>query len=168
MIYKKHITLTFIFSFSILFAFSQTFLVLEKMGTKKRFVYHTGQQIEYQLAEHKSFERNTITNILDSALVTNNDTISFSEISTVNVKSKRETGIVSAAGPVLISAGVVLLAIDAINRGLIQEGGYTWDSGIGATSAILVTTGALIMVLKKDKKNVKENGWWRLRKVAIN
>lgn len=168
MIYKKHIALTLIFSFSILFSFAQTFLVLEKMGTKKRFVYYTGQQIEYQLVGHKSFNRSTITNILDSSIVTNNDTISFSVINTINVKNKREAGIVSAAGPVLISAGVVLLAIDAINRGLVQEGGYTWDSGIGATSAILVTTGALIMVLKKNKKSVKENGWWRLRKVAIN
>lgn len=137
------------------------------MGTKKRYLYYVGQQIEYQLSGHKSFERSIVTNILDSAFVSYSDTIQFSSINSINIKNNRESGIVSAAGPVLISAGVILLAIDAINRGLVQEGGYEWDSGIGATSALLVTTGALIMTLKKDKIKLKEDGWWRLRKASI-
>ena len=142
-------------------------MVLEKMGTKKRYMYYVGEQVEYQLTNSKSFESGAITNILDSAFVANSDTISFSSVATVNIRNKRESTIVDAAGPVLISAGVVLLAIDAINRGLIQEGGYTWDSGIGNTSAALITTGALIIILKKNKVKLKENGWWRLRKAAI-
>lgn len=142
-------------------------MVLEKMGTKKRYLYYVGQQIEYQLVDHKSFDVSILTNILDSGFVSNNDTIQFSTINTINIKGKRESGIVNAAGPVLITAGVVLVAIDAINRGLVQDGGYTWDSSIGTTSAILVTTGALIMILKKDKINVKPDSWWRLRKATI-
>lgn len=142
-------------------------MVLEKMGTKKRYMYYIGEQINYQLLGQKTFESSLVTNILDSGFVANNDTISFSTISSVNIKNKRKLTIVDAAGPVLISAGVILFAIDAINRGIVQEGGYTWDSGIGTTSAILVTTGALIIILKKNKVNLKENGWWRLRKAAI-
>ena len=149
------------------FSFAQTFMVLEKMGTKKRFIYYIGEQINYQIEGQKTFESSLITNILDSGFVANNDTIPFSSLTSINIKNRRESGIVDAAGPILISAGVVLLAIDAINRGLVQEGGYTWDAGIGTTSAVLVTTGALIILLKKNKVNLKENGWWRLRKAAI-
>ncbi len=142
-------------------------MVLEKMGTKKRYIYYVGEQIEYKLSNKEAFEVNIVTNILDSAFVSNNDTIKFSAISTININNKRKSGIVDAAGPVLISAGVVLLAIDAINRGLIQEGGYTWDTGIGTASIALVTTGALIILFKKNKVNLKENGWWRLRQAAV-
>lgn len=165
--YKKQTTLTFILLLLVTFSFAQSFMVLEKMGTKKRYIYYVGEQIEYQLDRNKSFDKNTITDIIDSAFISMNDTIPFSSINRLNIKNKKETGLVNSAGPVLISAGVVLLSIDAINRGLIQEGGYTWDSGIGTTSAILVTTGALILILNKNKISLKESGWWRLRKAAI-
>ncbi len=142
-------------------------MVLEKMGTKKRYIYYVGEQIEYRLPSQKSYNQGVVSNILDSAFVASSDTIRFSSISNINIRNKRESGIVNTAGPVLITAGVVLLAIDVINRGLVQNDGYTWDAGVGTTSAVLVTTGALIMILKKDKISLKEKGWWRLRKAEI-
>ncbi len=137
------------------------------MGTKKRFVYNIGEQINYQLVGQKTMKMSLLTNILDSAFVVNNDTIPFSAIKTVNIGNKRERGILSTAGPILISAGVIILAIDFINRGIVQEGDYTWDSGIGVTSATLITSGALIILLRKNKKNLSSKGWWRLRKATI-
>ncbi len=165
--YKKHITLTILFGLAITFSFAQSFLVLEKMGTKKRYVYHIGQQINYQIEGKKGMEQRILTHILDSAFITHNDTIPFSTIKMVHIGHKRESGLLTTAGPVLIMAGVAILAIDVINRGLIQDGDYTWDSGIGVASAALVTSGALIMVLRKNKKNLSNNGWWRLRKAVI-
>ncbi|MCF6351752.1 MAG: hypothetical protein L3J06_01970 [Cyclobacteriaceae bacterium] len=166
--YKNHIILlTLLFSLATTFSFAQSFLVLEKMGTKKRFVYHAGQQISYQLKGHKSMNQRLVTGISDSAFVANNDTILFSTVKMVHIGNKRESGLLTTAGPILISAGVIILAIDVINRGLIQDGDYTWDSGIGTTSAALVSSGALIILLRKNKKNLSSNGWWRLRKAAI-
>ncbi len=165
--YKKHILLVLIFSTLTTVSFSQSFLVLEKMGTKKRFTYNIGEKIYFQQKGHDSPENAILTNILDSAFVANNDTIPFNSIKMVHIGNKRESNLLTTAGPILISAGVVILAIDYINRGLIQEGGYTWDSGIGVTSAALVTSGALIILLRKNKKKISENGWWRLRKASI-
>jgi len=164
---RKHIALTLLFSFVSIFSFAQTFLVLEKMGTKKRYVFNLGQEINYQIAGNKSMEKRLLTNILDSAFVSYNDTIPFNTIKMVNIGNKREAGILNTAGPILITAGVVILAIDFINRGIVQDDGYTWDSGIGVTSAALVTSGALIIFLRKNKKNISEKGWWRLRKAEI-
>jgi len=165
--YKNHISLTLFFSLAITFSFAQSFLVLEKMGTKKRFTYNIGEQINYQLLGGESSETSILTNILDSAVVFNNDTILFSSFKMVNIGNKRESNILTTAGPILISAGVVIFAIDFINRGLVQEGGYTWDSGIGITSTALITTGALIMILRKNKKKISDKKWWRLRKAEI-
>jgi len=165
--YKKHILFALIFSAATTYSFSQSFLVLEKMGTKKRFTYNIGEKIYFQQKGHDSPENAMLTNILDSAFVANNDTIPFNSIKMVHIGSKREPGILTTAGPVLISAGIVILAIDYINRGIVQDGGYTWDSGIGVTSAALVTSGALIILLRKNKKKISKNGWWRLRKASI-
>ena len=130
-------------------------------------MYYVGEQIEFQLNGQIAFETGTITNILDSAFVSNNDTIKFNSVNIINIRNKRASTIVDAAAPVFITAGVVLLTIDFINRGLIQGDSYTWDSGIGKVSAALVVSGALIILLKKNKINLKENGWWRLRKAVI-
>ncbi len=165
--YKKHIILAFFFNIIISLSFAQSFLVLEKMGTKKRFVYNLGQQIDFQLKGHKSIEHKMLTNISDSAFISNNDTIPFNSVKLIHIGNKRKSGIASTAGPGLVAAGALIVAIDAINRGLIQDGGYTWDTGVGATSAALVTSGSLIMILKKNKKNLSENSWWRLRKAEI-
>jgi len=165
--YKKYIILSLLFSLATTFSFGQSFLVLEKMGTKKRFVYHIGQQINYQLIGHKSMEQSLLTAILDSAFVTRNDTILFKSVKKIHIGNKRELSILSTAGPILISAGVIILAIDIINRGLVQDGGYTWDSSIGVASAALITSGALIILLRKNKKNLSSKGWWRLRKATI-
>lgn len=165
--YKKHIVLSVILTSLAMFSFAQTFMVLEKMGTKKRYIYYVGEQIEYKMPNSDSYNRGVLTNILDSAFVVQTDTIMFSSVKSVNINNKRKSNIINAAGPVLITAGVVLLAIDVINRGLIQDGGYTWDAGIGATSTALVATGALIIILKKNKISLNRKGWWRLRKAEI-
>lgn len=162
---RKQLGLTFLLLLFGVTSFSQTFMVFEKMGTKKRFVYYIGEPIEYQLKGSKQFNKGVLTNFLDNAFIANNDTISFSSISKINIKPKRKVGLQNTAGPMLIAAGAVILSIDFLNRSLLQDGGYYWDTGIGTTSLALVATGGLIILLQKNKKPL--DGWWRLRKAAI-
>ncbi len=145
----------------------QSFMVLEKMGTKKRYVYYIGQSITYREKNATEFEYGTITNLLDSAFTVANDTVLFKNVAQVNISNKRHSPLLAMAGPTLISAGVVLLAIDVINRGIVQGGGYTWEPAIGTASVALVTAGGLILLLKKNKKKLGDKAWWRLRKVEV-
>ncbi|MCB0495210.1 MAG: hypothetical protein KDC79_03690 [Cyclobacteriaceae bacterium] len=145
--------------------YAQTFMVLEKMGTKKRHVYYMGETIEYRLKGQKEFTSDQITNILDSAFVTQSDSIPFKSIDRINIKPKRRATLLNVAGPYLIIAGLGLTAIDLINRGVVQGGDASWDSSIGTISGILVGTGALVMILQKNK--IPLDGWWRLRKVSV-
>lgn len=145
--------------------YAQTFMVLEKMGTKKRYVYYLGEDIEYLLKGQQVYDSERITHILDSAFVTQSDTIPFKTIDKINIKSKRKSSLLNAAGPSLIIAGLGFLAIDQINRGIVQGGGSSWDSSVATTSFILAGTGALLIILKKNK--VPLDGWWRLRKVSV-
>lgn len=145
--------------------YAQTFMVLEKMGTKKRYVYYMGENIEYLLKGQKVYESDRVTNILDSAFVVQSDTIPFKSIEKINVKSKRKASLLTVAGPSLIIAGLGYLVIDQINRGIVQSGGSSWDSSVATTSFIIAGTGALIIILQKNK--VPLDGWWRLRKVSV-
>lgn len=159
------IILTLLASFIGSLSYAQTFMVLEKMGTKKRYVYYVGEEIEFRRPGEKDFSNVRITQILDSAFVAHNDSIPFKSIDRINIKSKREPGIVNSAGPILIIAGLGYFAIDQINRGIVQSGGSSWDSSVATTSGIIAGTGALIMILRKNK--IPMDGWWRLRKVSI-
>lgn len=163
---NKRILLTFTLFILTGATYAQTFMVLEKMGTKKRYVYYMGETIEYQLKGEKTFNSERITNILDSAFVAYNDTVSFKAVERINIKPKRKASLLNIAGPSLIIAGLGYLAIDQINKGIVQGGGgSTWDSSVATTSFIIAGTGALIIVLQKNK--VPLSGWWRLRKVNV-
>lgn len=163
--FLRSLFLTLVFAILSGVIYAQTFMVLEKMGTKKRYVYYVGEEIQYKLPGEKDFRSARITQILDSAFVTHNDSIPFRSIDKINIKSQRKPGLLSAAGPMLIIAGLGYFAIDQINQGVVQGGGSSIDSSVVTASAIISGTGAMIMILRKNK--VPLGGWWRLRKVSI-
>ena len=144
-------------------AFSQTFLVLEKMGTKKRFEYRIGDKMEIMLNTDDYFTKIRLLGLADSALFTENLEIDFSTITAV--KLNKNANFFKVSGPVLMFAGVVLFAIDLINQSVVQGGGYQFSSGVAIASTTLVGIGAVFTFAGKDKIKLKK--WWRLRTVQI-
>jgi hypothetical protein len=148
---------------SIVPAFSQTFLVLEKMGTKKRFEYNIGDRMQIMLNTDDYFTKIRLVGLGDSAIFTENLQIDFSTITAV--KLNKNSNFFKVSGPVLMFAGVVLFAIDLINQAVVQGGGYQFSSGVAVASVTMVGVGAVFTFAGKDK--VKLKNWWRLRTVQI-
>lgn len=144
-------------------ASGQTFLVLEKMGTKKRYEYHQGEQIEVMLDNDDFFTRLTIVNLGDSSIIAVNDTINFSSVRAVKLQG--ENTFIKIAGPSLMVAGVLLFVFDAINQTAVSGGEYEFSPGIAVASASLVGVGALFTFAGRNKVKIKK--WWRLRTVGI-
>ena len=144
-------------------ASSQTFLVLEKMGTKKRYEFHEGEQIEVMLDNDDFFTRLTILNLGDSSIIAMNDTINFSSVKAVKLRGEKT--FLKIAGPSLMIAGVLLFVIDATNQTAVSGGEYEFSPGIAVASAALVGTGALFTFAGRNKVKIKK--WWRLRTVEI-
>lgn len=141
----------------------QSFLVLEKMGTKKRFEFQKGEIIGLQLDSDDFFSRVTIVDLRDSSIVTENLVIDFSNIKAVQLKEN--PGFLKRSGPVLMFAGAALFAIDFINQAVVQGGGYEFTSGVAIASASMIGVGAAFSLSGRDK--VKMKRWWRLRIVSI-
>jgi hypothetical protein len=154
------------FSFLIIVSLSasgQTFLVLEKMGTKKRFEFYPGQQMEVKLKNDNYFTRINILGLGDSLISTENQDIKFSSITAVQIKEK--SGFLRYSGPILMVAGAVLFAIDALNQTVVQGGEYVFSPGVATASASLFGVGAAFTFTGNNKVKVKK--WWRLRVVQI-
>ena len=144
-------------------ATGQTFLVLEKMGTKKRYEYQPGEQIEVMLNNDDFFTRVTILNLGDSTIIAVNDTINFSSVKAVKLRG--ENTWLKIAGPSLMVAGVLLFVFDATNQTAVSGGEYEFSPGVTVASAALIGVGALFTFAGRNKVKMKK--WWRLRTVKI-
>ena len=144
-------------------ASGQTFLVLEKMGTKKRYEFHQDEAIEVMLGNDNFFTRITILSLGDSSIYAVNDTINFSSVKAVKLRGEKT--FLKIAGPSLMLAGVLLFVIDATNQTAVSGGGYEFSPGIAVASASLVGVGALFTYAGRNKVKMKK--WWRLRTVEI-
>ncbi len=144
-------------------AAAQTFMVLEKMGTKKRFEFYKGEIVLVKLDNDDYYTPLQIVDFGDSTLITEAEEIHLRSIKAINLNKKG--GFLRYSGPLLMLAGAGLFAIDAINQSVVQGGSYTVSSGVTTASVILIGTGALFTFAKRDKVKLKK--WWRLRIVRI-
>jgi hypothetical protein len=144
-------------------ASGQTFLVLEKMGTKKRYEFHQGELIEVMLNNDDFFTRLAIENLSDSSIVSAGEAYPFKDIRVVKLKAKKT--FLKIGGPTLVLAGLLLFVLDATNQAVVQGGGYSVSPGVTIASASLVGVGTLFMFAGRNKVKLKK--WWRLRTVQI-
>ena len=144
-------------------ASGQTFLVLEKMGTKKRYEYQQGEQIEVLLNSDDFFTRLSIIGLSDSSIITETEAYSFSSIKAVKLRGEKT--FLKIAGPSLMLAGVLLFVFDAVNQTAVSGGSYEFSPGVAVASASLVGAGAVFTFAGRSKIKIKK--WWRLRTVEI-
>jgi len=161
---RKHI---FVLLFSLIIAITasaQSFLVLEKMGTKKRFEFHLGEQIEVILDDDNFYTRINIVGLGDSIIVTEYENVSLSSITAVHLTGTKKY--LNNWGPPLMVAGVILFAIDIINQTTgISSGEYSPSPAITAASVSLFGLGTILTLTGRRK--IKMKNWWRLRIVQI-
>lgn len=144
-------------------AIAQNFLVLEKMGTKKRFEFHQGEQVELKLDTDDFYSRINIIGLQDSLIKTENHNITLSSIRGVQLQGK--SSFLRYSGPILVMSGVLLFAMDAINQTLVQNGEYTYSAGVTVASLSLIGLGTAFTLAGRNKIKVRK--WWRLRIVQI-
>ena len=144
------------------FAYSQDYLVLEKMGTKKRYVFYVDDPITFKIKE-TGFNTDVIVALTDSTIVFAGGSVPLKEIVGVSLKGLNEW--VTASGITLMIAGFGYLIIDQFNNSVIQGNGISTDDGVIKTSAILAGIGFLMYTLARKNVNTAKN--WRLRYVNI-
>lgn len=141
---------------------AQDYLVLEKMGTKKRYEYFPNDQITFQVTGEDSFRKDEIVTLTDSSIVFSTGVVLLKEIYRVKPPV---TGWLMATGGTLVIAGVGYYLIDTFNKVIVSGNKYSNDEDVLRTSIILTGTGASMILL--SSKKVKLNKNWRVRIVDI-
>jgi len=142
-------------------SFAQEFLVLEKMGTKKRYEYHFDDQIIFRIRGEDYFNKDVILALTDSSIIFSGGSLEFAEIE--QIKPPVKAWMVTSGGT-LIVAGIGYYLIDQFNQ-LYMGNGLSNDPGVMRTSIVLTGVGAGLILMSKKKVKVIKN--WRLRHVNI-
>jgi len=146
--------------------YSQKFLVLEKMGTRKRLEYHLQQSITYQLKGESFYRTDVIEDLVDDVIVFRFGFFRLKDIHAVDIRAK-PTGKVDFSRHWLsiIVGGVGYFLVDQFNNAVINGNRARIDEKVLRSSAIITGAGIMMKVLKKKKVKLKRN--WRLRIVDI-
>lgn len=146
--------------------YSQKFLVLEKMGTRKRLEYHLQQSITYRLKGESFFRTDVIEDLVDDVIVFRFGFFRLKDIYAVDIRTK-PIGKVDFSRHWLsfIVGGVGYFIVDQFNNAVINGNRARIDEKVLRTSAIITGAGVMMKVLKKKKVKLKRN--WRLRIVEI-
>lgn len=142
----------------------QSFLVLEKLGSKKRFVFHPESRLDVKIKDDDFYTRISIVGFEDSAIVTEKQVIKIEDIREVHFI--KESGFIGMAGPTLVTAGIILFSSDFLNQTVVQGGEYGFSDGVAIVSGSLVGLGG-IFLLAKSKSQYKLKNRWRIRVARV-
>ncbi|MFC2126696.1 hypothetical protein ACFLU5_18070 [Bacteroidota bacterium] len=140
------------------------YLVLEKLGRKKRIVLYPGDEITFKMKNSDLEITDAITDLHDSLVLLTNSYIKPKEIDYVRIEHTK--GFLSPSnGPKLIIAGVSLFIIDQFNHSILQGNDFRVDKDILKASFILVIGGAIWKSFRFSKFRNKGNR--RIRIVVL-
>lgn len=142
----------------------QHFLVLEKIGTKKRQVFYPQDKIGVKIKDDDFYTRIEIVGFKDSTIITPKQEIRIEDIR--EVYTGRGFGTLSGVGIKMMVGGIMLLTFDIVNQSIVQGSKYEYASNVGIVSASLVAAGG-ILTLISTKNRYKLKGRWRLRTVLL-
>ncbi|HYG19104.1 MAG TPA: hypothetical protein VD816_09240 [Ohtaekwangia sp.] len=156
---KRYITLILLTILPFVTYSQRQVLVMKHERVIKR--YNTGDPFSYSIGSPKNFQRDRIVGITDSTIITRSDTISSHTIKFIH-PGEMEGVTLRRIGLFAIAAGIVLPLADWINVSVVQDESYSFDRGVGITSAALITGGAAILIFKKPYIRIR-----RMKRVMI-
>ena len=132
------------------------YLVLEKLGRKKRVVFYPGDEISYKMKNSDLQITNVIVDFHDSLILFSNSYIKPKEIDYVRLEHTE--GFLSPSNaPKLIVAGITLFIIDQLNNSVLQGNEFRLDEDITKVSLIMVVSGTIWKSLRYSRFRNKKN-----------
>lgn len=145
---------------------AQKYLVLEKVGTRKRFEYPVGSTLAFRLKGEDFFRTGTITDLVDSVIVLDYTFFKLNAIDAINIKGRPTSRVNKSPYAItLIAAGAVLFLGDMFNETVTSGNNYTLNNSITIASGSMIGAGLIWMFVRHDVRRLKRN--WRLRVVDI-
>jgi len=159
----KKILVLLVFYFVTGFGLAQKTLLVEKIGTSKKYFYHTGDYLKLRVSKQDTLLKGKLWSIRDS-------TISVAELRPFDVRLGdigavyKQFSFPKKYGRIMGIAGVSIFAIIAFNHLLNNEQVFTPDMFIISGSLLGV---GLISFSLKEKRCRTDRGW-KIKILEIN
>lgn len=142
----------------------EPFLLLEKPGTKKRYRYYIGDEVEFKLKDEKGFHKGTIVQFSDTSFYVNE----FIEIPLRTVEALADRSKVNAARGIAATAFSVIpvfFVLSAANNLFNTGDTPIIDKEVYPLSAVFLGIGGLGMLYKGRRYRLKNR--WRIIMVRL-
>ncbi len=142
------IVLTLVFAHE---AFSQSYLVLRKQGTMRKFEFFAGDQFIYRMKGQDIFFKDRVADFADSTIILQNNILHLSQLEEVDVRnaSSNRSEFLRSMENYLPVVGYGYFAIDFFNVAVVEGEKYTIDNGVAIWSAAMVGTGYGLKFMRK-------------------
>jgi hypothetical protein len=134
-------------------AFSQTYLVVRKKGSTRKYEYFVGSQIVYKQKGYDVFFTDRISEFADSTLILNDNIITISQIAEIDLRnaSSNRAPILRTSEDLLPALGIGLMAIDLFNNSIVDGNDFSLDRSTTITSGVLLATGYGLKLARRKK-----------------
>jgi hypothetical protein len=124
-------------------------VILRKQKVMLRL--YPGDEIILKLKNSKNLKRTYINNLLENAVVTHRDTVSFQQIERIYFKHPSTLNVI---GTKLVVGGVVLLLFDQANNTWIRGNEMTFDKGFTTGMLGVIGVGLPLMLIRKKSEKI--------------
>ncbi len=143
------------------------YIVVEKTLTDKQIKYSSGDEISFKLKGENFFRTDHIVALNDSSIEFHYNNILYREISQVNIKGHRFTGLnIHSIGTYAQIAGIGYIVIDNFNKVVVQGQDAVFEKEVWIVGGIIFLGGTILKLL--NPKKVKLGGKYRIRYMNLN
>ncbi len=146
---------------------AQNVLMLEKIGTNKKAIYKSGDEIKYKLKGEDHFRQDYIVSIKDSNIIFHYNKIGLDEITQIDIRKKNFINLnLKSIGTKMQVAGGSYIVLDQFNKTVVQDNEWEFEKDVWITGAVIIAAGTAIKFL--HPKKFKVGGRYKLRIININ
>ncbi len=143
------------------------YIVLEKTLSNKQIKFQPGDKLKYKLEGENFFRTDRIISLNDTSIEFHYNQILYGEISKINIKGSRFTGIdYYNIGTYTQIAGIGYIAIDQFNRVVVMGQNADFNTQVWQAGGLIFLGGTILKIL--SPKKVKVGGKYRIRYMNLN
>lgn len=148
---KSRYFLVLLFFFISSEAYSQSYLILRKQGTVRKFDFFAGDEFIYKMEGFDNFFRDKIVDFADSTLILQNNVLHLSQLVEVDVRNSdsNRSDFLRYMETLLPVIGIGYMALDFINIAIVDGQDYQMDSGVLSFTTAMVATGVGLRLMRK-------------------
>ena len=136
-------------------AFSQSYLILRKQGTIRKYDFFPGDEFIYKMEGVDVFFKDRIVDFADSTIILGNNLLHLSQLVEVDVRNSNSnrSDFLRYMESLLPAIGYGYLALDFVNIGIINGESYKMDSGVASFTTTMLVTGYGLRLMRRKFLN---------------